>query len=51
MFLPDPRSGFFRSQIPDPDPGVKKAEDPGCVEQNFKFNGNKNKIKFGKVYL
>jgi hypothetical protein len=27
MFMPDPN--FFPSLIPDPDPGVKKAQDPG----------------------
>jgi hypothetical protein len=25
----DPRSGIRKKTIPDPDPGVKKAQDPG----------------------
>ncbi len=29
MFIPDPN--FFPSRIPDPDPGVKKALDPGSA--------------------
>jgi hypothetical protein len=29
MFIPDLGSGFFPSQIRHPDPGIKKALDPG----------------------
>jgi hypothetical protein len=29
MLIPDPGSGFFPSQTPDPDLGVNKAADPG----------------------
>jgi hypothetical protein len=29
MFIPDPGSGFFPSQIPNPDRGVNKAADSG----------------------
>jgi hypothetical protein len=47
MFIQDPGSRFFPSQISAPDPGVTKAQNPGSgfvpvtMEKMCKYNFNK----------
>jgi hypothetical protein len=47
---PDPRSGIRKKFIPDPDPGGKKAPDPGSgsatllMKKDIEYNLTENKL-------
>jgi hypothetical protein len=47
--LPDPRSGFFPFPIRIPDPGVKKAPDPGSSSATLLTIDLEKEITYSEV--